>query len=137
MSTNVNSLIGTVPKLNGQNYHDWKFAISLVLRRADAWEIVVGKRERPDSHGNVATTAATEWDTKADEALTIIGLTISVDQYQYIRDATNGIGAWEALAKIYEKNSRANRIALKRQFYGYQHDSTLPIQGDRRHARRH
>src|SRR5437868_3780652 len=128
MSTNVNSLIGTVPKLNGQNYHDWKFAISMVLRRADAWEIVAGKKERPDGRGNAATTAATEWDTKADEALTIIGLTIGVDQYQYIRDATNGIEAWEALAKIYEKNSRANRIALKRQFYSYQHDPTLPIQ---------
>jgi hypothetical protein len=32
------------------------------------------------------------------------------------------------LKKIYEKNSRANRIALKRQFYGYNHDHAKPIQ---------
>ncbi|KAJ7095029.1 hypothetical protein C8R44DRAFT_598191, partial [Mycena epipterygia] len=57
-----------------------------------------------------------------------IGLTIESSQYQYIRDSPDGIHAWQALKKIYEKNSRANRIALKRQFYGYSHDIEQSIQ---------
>src|ERR1700739_3534820 len=111
MPSNVNSLISTVPKLNGQNYHDWKFAVSMVLRHSGCCDIVTGKLQRPEGRGN--TAAAADWDGKADEGLTIIGLTIDPDQYQYIRDAANGARAWEELAKVYEKNSRGNRIALK------------------------
>ncbi|KII82738.1 hypothetical protein PLICRDRAFT_70032, partial [Plicaturopsis crispa FD-325 SS-3] len=32
------------------------------------------------------------------------------------------------LASIYEKNSRANRISLKRQFYAFKHDTEESIQ---------
>lgn len=125
MSTNIitNSLLATVPKLNRKNFHHWKFAISMVLRRAGCWNIVQGTEERPTTR-----EGGEKWDLKADEALTAIGLTVDSDQYQYIQDATNGQEAWKALSKIYEKNSRANRIALKRQFYGFSHDDTKPIQ---------
>jgi len=95
----------------------------MVLRRAGCWEIVQGKELRPTTRD-----AADKWDAKADEGLTAIGLTVDSDQYQYIQDAKNGPEAWTALSKIYEKNSRANRVALKRQFYGFTHDDTKPIQ---------
>jgi len=107
--TNVNALIAAVPKLNSLNYHEWKFAISMVLRRAGCWDIVLGKKERPDSPAK----AGQDWDTNAEEGLTTIGLAVEADQYHYIRDSPNGVHAWSALAAIYEKNSRANRIALK------------------------
>jgi hypothetical protein len=118
--SNVNSLLGNVPKLDGNNYHDWKFAISMVLRRAGCWDVLM--IEKP-----VTRTSGEDWDKKAEESLTYIGLTISQNQYGYIRDSTDGPSAWKALADIYEKNSRATRISLKRQFYGYQHDETRPI----------
>jgi hypothetical protein len=65
------------------------------------------------------------WDKKTEEALTLIGLTVDCSQYGYICDATDGPAAWKALAEIYKKNSRATRISLKRQFYGYTHDDSL------------
>lgn len=122
-SINTNSLLVTVPKLNRKNFHHWKFAISMVLRRADCWDIVRGEEKKPSTRDG-----AEKWDAKANEGLTAIGLTVDSDQYQYIQDATNGPEAWKALSKIYEKNSRANRVALKRQFYGFSHDDTKPIQ---------
>lgn len=118
MTTNTNSLLNSVPKLNGQNYHDWKFAISMVLRRAGCWDVITG----------TVTASTRDAQSKAQEGLTSIGLTIEPSQYQYIRDSPDGIHAWQALKKIYEKNSRANRIALKRQFYGYSHDIEQSIQ---------
>jgi gag-polypeptide of LTR copia-type/Zinc knuckle len=117
---NVNSLLGNVPKLDGNNYHDWKFAISMVLRRAGCWDVLTKDKPATRSSGD-------DWEKKSEEALTYIGLTISQDQYSYIRDSSDGPSAWKALAEIYEKNSRATRISLKRQFYGYQHDDTRPI----------
>ena len=70
---------------------------------------------------------STEWDAASEQALTIIGLTISPDQYQYIRKAKTGPEAWAALRNVYEKPSRANRIALKREFYTTLHDPSAPI----------
>jgi hypothetical protein len=131
MSTgqNVNALLSSVPKLDGQNYHDWKFAISMVLRRAGCWEVVSGNGDK----GNKPKTRSDDgklekWEAAAEEGLTFIGLTIAPSQYGHIRDAADGPTAWKALADIYEKNSRATRISLKRQFYGFQHDISKPIQ---------
>jgi hypothetical protein len=118
MATNTNSLLNSVPKLNGQNYHDWKFAISMVLRHSGCWDVITEK----------VTASTRDAQSKAEEGLTSIGLTIEPSQYQYIRDCSDGIDAWKALKKVYEKNSRANRIALKRQFYGYIHDIEQSIQ---------
>jgi len=103
-------LIGTVPKLTNENYQNWKFAISIILKRAECWDIL--EKDEPAS-------ATREWTNKALDALTIISLTIDPSQYIYIRDAENGWNAWHALATLYEKPSRANRIHLKRAFYGY------------------
>jgi hypothetical protein len=129
MSNNVNSLLASVPKLkaqkkdgsSGNTYQDWKFAISMVFRRAGCYHII--DTPRPSTRD-----AAEKWDAQAEEMLTAIGLTIDPSQYQYIDSCKTGVEAWEKLKKIYEKNSRANRIALKRQFYGYNHDPAKPIQ---------
>src|SRR3984885_12300440 len=103
-------LIGTVPKLTNENYQTWKFAISIILKRAECWEILT--KEEPSS-------ATREWTNKTLDALTIISLTVDPTQYIYIQDAENGWDAWHALATLYEKPSRANRIHLKRALYGY------------------
>src|ERR1700733_714713 len=65
---------------------------------------------------------------KALDALTIISLTIDPTQYIYIQDVEDGWSAWRALATLYEKPSRANRIHLKRAFYGYIKSSDTVIQ---------
>lgn len=125
---NINSLLHTVPKLGNTrsdgtitSYQDWKFALSMVLRRAGCWNIMSAEIPKKEDADYAA------WAQKADEALTAIGLTVDPSQYQYISDATNGVDAWKTLSKLYEKNSRANRIALMRQFYGAKHDPAKPI----------
>jgi hypothetical protein len=117
----VYTLLHTVPKLDGaENYHDWKFAIGMVFRRAGCWDAVSQTTEE--------TKKNDDWKKAVDEALTYIGLTVSPGQYGHIRTAKDGAEAWKALTDIYEKNSRATRISLKRQFYGYQHDTNDSIQ---------
>jgi hypothetical protein len=115
----------SITKLNGENYHDWKFAVSMALRQKGCWGVISGVEEKP-----VATREGTQkvaWETKAEEGLTIIALTVEPNQYTYIRNSTNGVEAWTALKEIYEKNSRSTRISLKRQFYGFEHDTNAPM----------
>jgi hypothetical protein len=112
----------SITKLNGENYHDWKFAVSMALRQKGCWGVVSGKDEKPNTREGEKT-----WDQKAEEGLTVIALTVEPSQYTYIRNSTNGIEAWNALKNIYEKNSRSTRISLKRQFYGFKHDTSTPM----------
>ena len=45
---NINSLLTNIPKLDGDNYHDWKFAISMVLRQARCWDILTTVDSLPE-----------------------------------------------------------------------------------------
>ncbi len=122
MTLNYNSLVGQVPKLTKDNYYDWKFSISLVLQRAGCWDIIQkGKNKSED--WKIPKNA----QNKADEALTIIGLTINPSQYKLISHCKNGVEAWYKLAGHYEKNSRANRIQLTCAFYNFKHDPKMLI----------
>jgi len=119
--------LGNVPKLGAEKadgpiaYSDWKFAMMMALRGAEIWDIFETKKPS-------AAEAAKGWEAKASKALTIIGLAVDTTQYQYISDAKDGVEAWEKLRKVYEKNSRENRIALMRKFYNAEHNASLPIQ---------
>jgi hypothetical protein len=119
----LSGLLGKVNDLNAGNYHNWRFAISMVLRRADLWDLLTA--EGIDAE---AERAAKKNASKMQEILTAIGLTVDESQYIYIRDAEDGYAAWKALEKVYLKNSRANRISLKRQLYGFRHAVDNPIQ---------
>ena len=93
----------------------------MVLQQAGCWEIVGTTME--DSKKDKA------WTQSAEEALSYIGLTIVPSQYSHIWTATDGAAAWKALADVYKKNSHVKWISLKRQFYGYCHNTSAPIQG--------
>jgi hypothetical protein len=123
-SSNVNGLLASIKKLNGTNYYDWKFDISMVMRRAGTWKVVSGVTKKPTKKD---TDELKEWEELAEDGLTAIGLTIEQSQKQYIRDCEDGPAAWKKLAEIYEKNSTATRISLKRKFYSYHHDTERPI----------
>lgn len=124
MSQNINSLLAGIKKLDGTNYYDWKFDISMVLRRGGSFKVVTGLEKKPKASQKEEVE---EWESLAEDGLSAIGLTIAQSQKQYIRDAKDGVEAWKALAEIYEKNSTSTRISLKRRFYGYRHSAEKPI----------
>lgn len=110
MSTyTVNSLIGDITKLNGANYHEWAFDVEMVARRAGTWDVLRGEEKRPES-GKTA-----DWDTKSNDALTMVGLSVAKSELVHIRGCTTAPEMWKALADVYAKSSRANRIALRQQ----------------------
>ncbi|KAF5315192.1 hypothetical protein D9619_006932 [Psilocybe cf. subviscida] len=115
-------LLMNVTRLDGQNYHDWKFAIEMVMRNQKCWDVVSGVTKKPDDK-----TELVEWEKKASDGLTIIGLCVQPTQYTYIRDAKDGSQAWTKLKDAYEKNTRSTRINLKRQFYNFEHDTNNPM----------
>jgi hypothetical protein len=121
-SKSLSGLLASVPKLTGDNnYRNWRFAISMVFRSYGFWDILTDESK-------AAERKTDENVLNGQEILTSIGLTVDPSQYIYILDAKDGYLAWKALEKVYFKNSRANRISLKRQFYSYAHNIDSPIQ---------
>ena len=112
----------SITKLNGEIYHDWKFAVNMALRQKGCWGVISGVEVKSTTRdGDKA------WEAKAEEGLTIIALTVDPSQYTYLRNSKNGVEAWTALKDTYEKNSRSTRISLKRQFYAFKHDTNAPM----------
>lgn len=123
-SNNVNSLISSAEKLQSDNWHEWKFKMQMIFRRAGVWRVVNGEEKRPEDKD---VKGQADWDGKSEEALTAIGLTVDSSQTAHIRDCTTGPEAWSTLTALYERSGRANRIMLKRQFFGYVHDTSKPM----------
>ncbi|KAJ3547180.1 hypothetical protein NMY22_g1749 [Coprinellus aureogranulatus] len=109
--------------LDEDNYHDWKFAVSMILRHRECYDVVTGVEKKPTKADDIPA-----WERKAQDGLTIIGLSVDRSQYTYIREAKNGAEAWSLLKDQYEKNTRATRISLKRRFYGFEHTTDMPMQ---------
>ena len=123
MSSNINALLATVNKLSGtDNYYDWAFQMQLILMRAGCWGVVNGSVARPDVT-DVARHA--DWNTKSADGYTAIGLTLHPDQTIHIRDCGDAPEAWNALERMYSRNSSANRIMIKHRM-----QSTRLIPGD-------
>jgi len=95
--------------------------MGLILRRAGVYSVVTGSIP-------AASAQDDKWTSAAEEGFALIGLAVHQSQYIHIRASTNGPEAWQALAKVYEKNSRATRIMLKRQLFGYRHNPAAPMQ---------
>ncbi|OCH92396.1 hypothetical protein OBBRIDRAFT_802587 [Obba rivulosa] len=92
------SVLSSVPKLNGSNYHDWKFAVSMVLRREDLWDAVqaalVGNGKEKEGVETQTASAMVATDAKKlQSALMTIALTVEPTQYQYIWDCADGAQA--------------------------------------------
>src|SRR5260370_36882859 len=103
---NYNSLVGQVLKLIKDNYYDWKFSISLVLWKANCWDVIQNAKKDKSGDQKVPKDGV----DKADKALTIIRLTLDLSQYKF--QCENGVEVWYKLADHYEKNSWANHIQL-------------------------
>ncbi|KAI9061648.1 hypothetical protein FKP32DRAFT_1677862 [Trametes sanguinea] len=120
---NINSLLPSVPKLMGKNYQDWKFAVQMVMHRVGCLALATGKDlEKPATHEE-----SEQWEKLLELALTIIGLTINPDQYDYIQNTKTSPKAWSTLQEAYEKNTRENRITLKCELYTAAHDPNTLI----------
>src|SRR5260370_35798630 len=98
---NYNSLVGQVPKLIKDNYYDWKFGISLVLWKVNCWVVIQNATREKRGDWKVPKDGV----DKADEALTIIELTLDPSQYKLLNQCKNGVEACYKLADHNEQNS--------------------------------
>jgi gag-polypeptide of LTR copia-type len=103
-----------IDKLNDKNYHTWKQKIELLLPFRDLDEVVFG-----DPPPDMATDEEVAYAFKKldEKAKAVIGLTLSDEHLEHVRDAQTAADVWKCLMNVFQRCSLLNKLAARRRFY--------------------
>ena len=101
-------------KLDGDNYHSWKFNIRMYLMGKDIWDVVDGT----DSLAADADATEKLRFKKLDQkAMAAICLNVKPALQIYVRNAKSAKEAWDCLSNHFEKNTLAKKIEKRKELY--------------------
>lgn len=104
--SNTSATSTSLQKLKGiQDYHNWKFAMRMVLIHEDLWDCVETKDGCKD-------------EKKKMKALAKICLAVNTTAYPHVRNATSPYEAWINLQNAYEDRGLCRRLSLLRSLFG-------------------
>ena len=102
-------------KLNGDNYHSWKFNMELLLQGKDLWDYVDGT-EKLDSEATDAEKK--KWKKGDNQARSNICLSVQENIQIYVRGSKTSKEAWDSLSKHFQENTLSAMVHWRRQLYG-------------------
>ena len=97
-----------IDKLNANNFHAWKQKIKHLLALKDLDEYI-------DSEAPTSDSAA--WRRKDTKAQAIIGLTLSDEMLENVREVTTTKEMWKKICDVFERHTLLNKLAARRKFY--------------------
>ena len=101
-----------VEKLTNINYHSWKQKIIHLLALQDLDECI---NEDPPVNADEATRRS--WHRKDRKAQAIIGLSISDELLENVRDSASAKEMWCIIKDVFERHTLLNKLAARRKFY--------------------
>jgi hypothetical protein len=115
--------ISKIPKLNGDNYAEWReYAKSLLItKNYDLWEATLGTRPTPSTEKEV--TAHTRLQAQARAHLI---LTVEPSQITHFADE-DPAKIWKDLETVYRSKGLGTRMAELRKLYGMQKSGDQPM----------
>jgi hypothetical protein len=107
-------VVSRFDKLNDKNYHTWKQKIELLLAFRDFDEVVFGDPPPDMATDEEVAYAFKRLDAKAKA---VIGLTLSDEHLEHVRDAQTAADMWKCLMNVFQRCSLLNKLAMRRRFY--------------------
>src|ERR1700712_3274149 len=104
MSTGV-----SIERLDGSNYHVWKFKMQLILEDKDLYGVIDGTDVKPEKAESVA-----EWVKRDKKARVTICLAVSDSTLATVRSCDTAKSVWDKLASVFESKSLVNRLFMRR-----------------------
>lgn len=101
-----------IERLTSSNYHTWKQRIIHLLALKDLDEFV--DEEQP---ANLDGDGGRSWLRKDRKAQAIIGLSISNELLENVRNCTSAKQMWSSIKDVFERHTLLNKLAARRQFY--------------------
>lgn len=122
MATNY-SFLSRVENFNGANWSRFKKDLQVYFQLEGSWDVVDGTIAKPPSRGE----GYADWIRMDERAYSIIYFLIDVDYRGLIGDVNSGAEAWKILKEEFQKDSAAQRLALRHELYSITHDATKRV----------
>lgn len=97
-----------IEKLNTSKHHAWKIRVQHVLALKDLEEYLV---DDPPSQDR------TTWGKKDKKAHAIIGITLSDELLENVREVATSKVMWTTIKNVFERHTLLNKLAARRKFY--------------------
>ena len=104
MSTGV-----SIERLDGTNYHVWKFKMQLILEDKELFGVIDGSDAKPERADAVA-----DWVKRDKKARVTICLALTDSVLATVRSCETAVSVWEKLASVFESKSLVNRLFTRR-----------------------
>ena len=105
----------SIEKLNGSNWNTWKFQMKHLLMAKELWSLVDGSAEVLASEATAA--AAALFQSRLHKAFSTIVLAIDSAQRYLVTSCEEPKQAWDALKNHFERETLANKLLLKKQYF--------------------
>ena len=115
----------SIDKLDGVNWPAWKFQMRHLLLAKGLWEYVDGTTTLAEDANDQAQA---DFRQKSQKAFSTIVLAISTSQLDLITSCEGPREAWEALRTNFERDSLANKLFLKKQYFHTQMKDSTSIE---------
>ena len=110
MADDLGSSATKIEKLNDSNFHFWKQKIVLLLALKDLDDLI--EKDAPTEKGKDE-----DWDKKDRKARAIIGLSLSDEHLEHVRDVKTAKEMWKAITDVFERHTLLNKLSARRKFY--------------------
>jgi hypothetical protein len=117
MSTNK-TILASIAKLNGQNWHTWSKETEAYLTMEDLWDIV------NPADAILTAAAALKHDKKAYAHIWFL---VDLNSHNSIIELKLGREAWAALKAEHEKDTPSTRMNLCQHFYSLSHNPAIGV----------
>lgn len=105
----------TVDKLDGsQNWITWKFQLKHLLLAKGLWKYVDGSAVLAES---ATAEQRAKHQSESQKAFSVIAMSVSTSQLYLITSCEEPKEAWDALKNHFERETLANKLFLKKQYF--------------------
>jgi hypothetical protein len=109
------------PKLNGSNYYDWSWHMTLLLKSKSWFGHADGSITCPARLADDANAAEiTAWKLADDRAHAAICLAVESEHATCLRPTTTAAAAWKALQDKFHRTTLFEKVRILREFHGHQ-----------------
>jgi len=103
-----------IEKLNNSNYHSWKIKIEHYLTLKDLENFL---EDDPPSEESSSSAEILAWENKDKKARAMIGLSLSDDLLENVREVKTTKEMWSAIKNVFERHTLLNKLSARKKFY--------------------
>ena len=104
----------TIDKLDGTNWTTWKFQMKHLLLAKELWGIVDGTERLAE---DAEADARAAFGRRSQKAFSVLVLAINSSQLYLVTSSETPSAAWTALRNHFERDTLANKLLLKKQYF--------------------